>query len=68
MNKLLANFKTHLPGYVAIALVVVNALEQAGTLSLNTKVVVVINAVLAAFGLGVLHLRQQNSKNTTPAS
>lgn len=62
MKNFITNIKTHLPAYIATALVLVNALEQAGTISLSTKVVVAVNAVLAAFGLGILHVRQQAGK------
>jgi hypothetical protein len=65
MNKILTGFKTHLPAYIAGALIVLNALEQGGIISLSTKIIVVINAVLAAFGLGVLHVRQQVDSKTT---
>lgn len=59
---------THMPAYIATALVIVNALEQAGTLRLSTNIVVIVNAVLAAFGLGLLHIRQQAIVNTLPAT
>ena len=62
MKNIIKSISTHLPAYIAVALVVVNALEQAGTISLSTKVVVVVNALLAAFGLGLLHIRQQAVK------
>lgn len=64
MKNLLLNIKTHLPAYIATALVILNALEQARTITLSTKVVVVVNAVLAAFGLGILHVRQQSASKT----
>lgn len=61
MNNIINQIKTHSPAYIAVALVVLNALEQSGTISLNVKLVVAVNAVLAAFGLGVIHFRQQVS-------
>lgn len=59
MNALLNNIRVHLPAYLAVALVVVNALIDSGNLVLPPHLLDVVNAVLAALGLGVLHVRQQ---------
>lgn len=59
MNQLLANVKAHFPAYLATVLVVVNALLDANVIHLSSHVTDIVNAVLVALGLGVLHVRQQ---------
>ncbi len=59
MNQVLLNIKSHLPVYVGIAIVIVSSLQDQGILHLSNGAVTIINAVLAALGLGVLHVRQQ---------
>lgn len=62
MTAFLAHIKKHIPGYLSIALVVVNALLANGTIHLSVHVVAVVDAVLAALGIGILHVRQQAGK------
>lgn len=50
--------RKHLPYVVGAVLIVLNALIANGDISFSAHVVNLINAVLAAFGLGVLHSRQ----------
>lgn len=54
----LQTLKKHLPYVIGIVLVVVNALIDQKVLKFNNGTVDIINAVLAATGLGVLHNRQ----------
>lgn len=61
VKRVLENVRVHLPAYLAVALVVVNALIDSGNLVLAPHVLDVVNAVLAALGLGVLHVRQQKA-------
>lgn len=61
----LKTLKAQLPGIIAVVIIVVNALEQAGTINLGVKLVVVLNAILGALGLGIIHLRQQQTPPTT---
>lgn len=61
MQKVLSNIKAHLPYYIGIVLVVVNALVDNGTLSVSNHAANLINAILAAFGLGVLHYRSASA-------
>lgn len=51
--------KAHSPIVLAVALVVVNALIDAGYVHLPQNVVDTVNVVLAAGGLTVLHVRQK---------
>lgn len=59
MNQALTSIKARLPLIIGIAIVVVSALQDQGVIHLSDNAITVINAVLAAFGLGVLHVRQQ---------
>lgn len=59
--KVFDNVKAHLPVYIGGVLVILNALIDAGDLSLPAHLVSVVNAVLTLAGLGVLHVRQQKS-------
>jgi len=61
IKKVFENVRVHSPAYLAVALVIVNALIDSGNLVLAPHVLDVVNAVLAALGLGVLHVRQQRS-------
>lgn len=58
MRKAVLSFVKHLPAIAAIALIVVNALIDSGTLPLTAHVVTSVNIVLSALGIGVLHVRQ----------
>lgn len=53
--------KKHFPAILAATLVVVDSLSQAGVLNPSAKLAVLINGVLAAFGLGILHFRTLNN-------
>jgi len=59
MQTLLKQLRTHLPYVIGVVLVVANALVANGDLTLSNHAVDVVNALLSAFGLGVLHKRQQ---------
>jgi hypothetical protein len=59
MQKYLDYLKSHLPVVVGVVLVALNYLIDTGTLTLSSHTVSLVNALLAATGLGVLHYRQQ---------
>jgi hypothetical protein len=58
MRKAFDSIRLHFPAYVAIVLVLVNTLIDTGTLTIAPHTLYVLNAILAALGLGVLHVRQ----------
>jgi hypothetical protein len=62
MKNTLQHIWKNAPIYLGIILVIVNALIDSGTIALPTHLAFLINAILAAFGLGVLHVRQQSTK------
>jgi len=59
MNNVITGLKSHLPIYIGIAIVIVSTLQDQGVIHLSNGAITIVNAVLAAFGLGVLHVRQQ---------
>lgn len=59
MKQTLNYLKLHLPYVLGVVLIVVNYLIDNNYLSVGDKTTGLINAVLAALGLGVLHYRQQ---------
>lgn len=63
LKKILSSVRTHLPAYLAVALVVVNVLIDNGTLVIPPHALDVVNAVLAALGLTVLHVRQSSGNS-----
>lgn len=50
----------HLPYFIGVALVLINTLIANGDIKLSSHALDIVNAVLAAFGLGILHQRQLN--------
>lgn len=50
--------KRHLPYVIGVALVVVNSLLANGDINLSNHTIDLVNGLLAALGLGVLHKRQ----------
>jgi hypothetical protein len=50
--------KKHLPYVVGVALVVVNTLLANGDINLSNHSIDLVNGLLGALGLGVLHHRQ----------
>jgi len=61
MKNTLKSFWTQAPFWVGVVLVIVNSLVDSGYISLPDTTATFVNAILAAFGLGVLHIRQQRS-------
>jgi uncharacterized membrane protein (Fun14 family) len=59
MYNVVTHLKAHLPVYVGIAIVIVSTLQDQGVVRLSNGAITIINAFLAAFGLGVLNVRQQ---------
>jgi hypothetical protein len=55
--------RTHFPAVMALALVVASTLAQEGYWSPSNRTLILVNAVLAALGLGVLHYRTLNRGN-----
>lgn len=54
-----STIKKHLPYIIGVVWVVLNALVANGDINLSNHAMDIINSVLPAFGLGVLHKRQQ---------
>lgn len=52
-------FKKHLPYAIGVILVSVNYLVDSNVLSFSSHTTIMINAILSALGLGILHKRQQ---------
>ena len=61
MKNTLQHIWKNAPIYLAIVLVVMNALIDSGYVTLPDTAVALINAILAGLGLGVLHVRQQKA-------
>lgn len=59
MKSFLLVLKKHLPYLVGVVLIVLNVLIDQHVFSLSDQSTNLVNALLAAFGLGVLHKRQQ---------
>jgi hypothetical protein len=62
MKDTLKKIWSHAPAYLAVLLVVINALIDAGVLTIPDHVLTLINAVLLASGVGIIHGRQQAQK------
>jgi hypothetical protein len=61
MKAFLANVWVHMPIYISIALIVLNSLIDQNVISVPGSLTILINALLAAAGLGILHVRQQKA-------
>lgn len=57
--------KTNFPHILTTIVIIISALEQAGAITLNSKLLTIVNSILLSLGASVIYAKTKNNATTT---